>query len=253
MKSAKLTKETLSTHFHYGRFIYIVLGLLAFGLSDLIFTTTAYQTPGWRLVDIQLVGPYANVDVLNDVAARALKDGQAYETAQAVAAGTALPDQPYEAPLQEVRFTFLSFSADDYVGLDKLTAQLAAWEGDIYIVSKDQLQFLLDNQCAEPLDDYIARGILKPGDRDLSQVTFPAYADSGEPAGTTHVYALQADELNGLIGDGNTTFAFDVRGTYMVLTSFSENKDTSAVVMQSLIDQLTAPLPAWLSTPRPTS
>jgi len=153
----------------------------------------------------------------------------------------------YEPPLEEVTFFSIDYDTEnegDPYGVQKYMVTVAAQEGDIYFVNRKLMEQLVNEGVAIPLEGYIEAGILNPGDRDLSAVTFdaPSLEEDGAP-GSAHVYALQADTLYRLIEEE----IYDTRGTYMVITTFSANPDTAAVVMQSIIDQLETEKPEWLA------
>ncbi|NLG23973.1 MAG: hypothetical protein GX558_01350 [Clostridiales bacterium] len=256
MPNTKITKKALGVHLHYGKWVYIGLAVGLFMLGDLLFTTTAYRAPDERKVDIELVSGYSNPDALAELTAQLLLEGQAYETARdadayAAAAAAAEPGvthPPYEPPLQEVNVYALNLTggSDDVYGWQKFTVMIAANEGDIYFVDKAVLDYMVTGGVALPLDDYIASGLIDPGDRDLAAVTFDEPVDEDQPAtGVKHIYALQADPLYGLLGDGANVI-YDSRDKYMLITSYSGNPDTSAVVLNSMMQKLQTERPEWL-------
>ena len=247
MPNTKLTKAALSNHFHYGKFIYAALIIAAWMLTDLVYTATEYRPPNERKVVIEMVGAYSNVDKLVEVARIALEAGQRYETDVDRANGVDVDAKAYEPPLEEVSFFSIDYDTEnegDPYGVQKYMVTIAAQEGDIYFVNRKLMEQLVNEGVAIPLEGYIDAGILKPGGRDLSAVTFnaPSFEEGGAP-GSARVYALQADTLYRLIEEE----IYDTRGTYMVITTFSANPDTTAVVMQSIIDQLETEKPEWLA------
>ena len=245
MPNTKLTKSSLSNHFDYGKKVYIAIALVTWLLADLLFSTTEYRPPNERNVDIQLVGAYADTEGLVETAAVALEAGQAYERKQAEEAGIIGEGDAYDTPLQTVSFYSLMYdtaNTEDVYGVQKYMVTLAAQEGDIYIVNRVLLDDLVLQGVAVPLDPYIDAGILDPGDRDLSRVTFdePIENEGETPSGNRHIYALQADSLYRMLDEDIGYFTLD---KYMLITTFSKNQETSAAVMQSLIDQLTTEKP----------
>ena len=247
MPNTKLTKAALANHFHYGKFIYAALIIGVWMLTDLVYTATEYRPPNERKVDIQMVGAFSNVDKLGEVARIALEAGQRHETDIDRMNGVDVDGEGYEPPLEEVTFYSIDYDTEnegDPYGVQKYMVTVAAQEGDIYFVNRKLMEQLVNEGVAVPLDIYIEAGILKPGDRDLSAVTFNAPTfEEGSASGNAHVYALQADTLYRLIEDE----IYDTRGTFMLITTFSANPETAAVVMQSIIDQLETEKPEWLT------
>jgi hypothetical protein len=247
MPNTKLTRAALSNHFHYGKYIYAALILAAWMLTDLVYTATEYQSPNERKVDIQMVGAFSDVEKLGEVARTALEAGQRHEINIDRLNGVDVDGEEYEPPLEEVSFYSIDYDTEnkeDPYGVQKYMVTVAAQQGDIYFVNRVLMEQLVNEGVAIPLEGYIEAGILEPGDRDLDAVTFSApQSEEGGAPGDTHVYALRADTLYRLIDEG----IYDMRGTYMIITVFSANPETTAVVMQSIIDQLETEKPEWLN------
>lgn len=240
MPNTKLTKQRLINHFQYSKWPYILVIALSVMVADLLFTTTQYRAPNARRVDIELVSAYANIEAGVEAERIALEAGQAYELARDEAAGIDVSSEEYEIPLQEVHFYSLGYdpNGDDesaYYGSQKFMVTLAAQEGDIFILTRPLMEDLQSQGVLVDLTPFIESGILDPGDRDLSRVTYPEYVEEGEaPSGRECIYALQATSLTKLWD----TMTFDPVDKYMVIMSYSQNQDTAAAVMQSLIDQM---------------
>ena len=162
---------------------------------------------------------------------------------QAENAVTAVTAEDYECALQEVQFLTVEYddtssdSETSYYGYQKYMVTLAAQEGDIYILSRRQLIELVEQNAVVPLDGYIERGVIDPGDRDLGNVTFDEYDDDEQTTGERHVYALQASSLTGM----NDALSFNPEGKYMAIVRFSQNPDTAAAVMQEMIELFESP------------
>ena len=107
-------------------------------------------------------------------------------------------------------------------------------DGNGYAIScgLEQLIELIEQNAVVPLDGYIERGVIDPGDRDLGNVTFDEYDDDEQTTGERHVYALQASSLTGM----NDALSFNPEGKYMAIVRFSQNPDTAAAVMQEMIE-----------------
>lgn len=222
MPKTRLTKESLSNHFHYAKWIYVlIICLSAFGL-DLLFTVTEYHPPAERKVEIYLMGGLGDVEQLDGLAARALEYGKTIDPT-----------------LEEVTFLPLSYTGeDDIYGPQKLMVLLAAQEGHVYFVDRTYLEQFINMGVAQPLEGYIDQGLLDPGDRDLSNVTYeePAPDEDTPPSGATHVYALQAEPLQGLMQTEEPIYYPDDK--YIVVCSYVKNMDTTVQVLQFVMDEL---------------
>lgn len=232
MPNTKLTREKLKNHFDYSKMIYVLIAVLMGFTADLAYTTTEYRPPKDRKVEIQIVGEYSDPEVLSEVAAQALLDGQAFD-----------------ANLEAVEFFALTYSGleDDVYGAQKYMVMLGAQEGHIYILNRGLMEQLVLQGAAVPLDDYIASGVLNPGDADLSKLTYaePVEDENTPPTGVSHVYALPATGLGKVLDLG---VGYDIRDKYFVIMAFAPNPDTTAHVLGSLMDQLAGPLPEWMTT-----
>lgn len=227
MPKIRLTKASLSNHFHYAKWIYVlIICLSAFGL-DLLFTVTEYHPPAERKVEIYLMGGLGDVEQLDGLAARALEYGQTIDPT-----------------LEEVTFLPLSYTGeDDIYGPQKLMVLLAAQEGHVYFVDRNYLEQFVGMGVAQPLEDYIDQGLLDPGDRDLSSVTYeePSFDEDTPPSGETHVYALQAEPLQGLMQTEEPIYYPDDK--YIVVCSYVKNMDTTVQVLQFVMDELSTTAP----------
>lgn len=240
MPNTKLNKSMLRNHYQYSKMIYCILLLLGYFFGDILYTVTTYRAPNARRVDIELVGPYVTIE--EDVSALeliALEAGQAYELSRDQAAGVDTASEEYEIPLQEVSYLPLVYDPDGddaYYNYQKLTVTLAAQEGDIFIMSRSLTEQMVNEGLFVDLTPYIESGIIDPGDRDMSRVTYREFVEDGqEPTGNTCVYALQTDDMYGLYDE----FLYLPEDCCMGITAYSQNPDTAAAVMQSLIDQFT--------------
>jgi len=242
MPNTKLNKARLKNHYHYGKSIYICIIIVAIMLADVVFTVTTYRSPGNRSVDIELVGVYADVEKAEPYAQVALEAGQAYERARDEAAGIDVNAEDYEPALEQVQFLSLMYdmtSEDAYYDQQRYMVSLAANEGDIFIVERPMMNDLIKQGLAVDLTPYIESGMLTPGDRDLSRVTYPESVEDDQPAtGKECIYALQTDSMAGLWN----YLQYDFRDRYMVVMAYSDNIDTTVAVMQSMIEQFEVPL-----------
>ena len=140
-------------------------------------------------------------------------------------------------PLQEVGIYNINYSGtvsnnDDYYAGQKYMVMLAAQEGDIYIVTREMLESLVDECGIAPLDPFIESGLLSTEGVDLDDVTFDEapYNEGDEPSGNRYIYALPADSLVGLARN----YSYPVSGRYIVIMAYSQNQDTAAAVVREL-------------------
>ena len=239
MPNTKLTKDNLKNHLHYNKTAYLIILVVAIFVGDLLFSITTYRAPNARNVEVELVCGYADTEKLIPYEETALEAMKAYETERDRAAGIDVDAAGYQPQVYSVNFLLLGYDPNGeeaYYGAQKYMVTMAAQEGDIFIVERGLMEGLVHDGLAVDLTPYIESGVIDPGDRDLSRVTFNEYVDveAGEKqTGNTCVYALQAGEMTGLWDAAQ----FNPTDKYMVLMGYSENQDTAAAMMQWMIDE----------------
>lgn len=229
MPTAKPTWAQIKNHLHYGKWIYLLIALLSWFGYDLAYTMTEYRPPDNRKVDFQLVqAGSVDADRLGALAARALEAGRIHD-----------------ATLELVEFMGLPYAGDpetDVYGAQVFTVKLQAREGDLWVLPRATFEQLQPMGVFEPLDGYIACGMIRPNGADLKAFTLPAPSDEVDadgaplaPNGEPGVYALPASLLPALAQAG-----YRVEDACVALVGFSTNPDTAAAVLGWLIGQ---PLP----------
>ena len=226
MANKKLTWDAFKNHLHYGKWVYLVIALVAGFGFDLVYQMTSYRAPEERKTDFYLVqGGYVDVEALDGLAAYALKAGQAYDPT-----------------LEEVNFLDIAYSGDstqDYYGAQKYGVMLQANQGDVWIMPRVLFEQLYALGSLLPLDPYIESGLLDASALNLSDFTRPA--SSGEtdendellpPDGPIGVYALPVSAIGALEGAG-----FVLNDACIILMPYSSNPETSIAVLNSLIGQ----------------
>ncbi len=230
MPKTRIAKGDWKDFFAYNKWMYLLIAVLAWMGTDILFSSTEYRAPDEKQVAFQVVGQGVNVESrLAEVAQEALAAGQAFDET-----------------LEEVVFYSLEYDPDndsDGYGGQKYMVMLGVGEGDIWVVKRSLMRSLVSQGYALPLEGYIATGVIDPGDVDLESVTFheSEEAEDYDPD-ATHVYAIPTVNMNAML---EADINFNNLDAYMVLMVFSGNPDTSAVVMNDVIRQLTAPLPEW--------
>ena len=238
MPNTKMTRDRMKNHFQYGKMIYIAIIIVTVMLADILYTATVYKAPSDRRIDIYLVSHNSDITEAAPYEQVALEAAHAFERERDADNGIDVNSNSYKPQIEEVNFVSLIYdlySEDGAYSQERFMLTLSTHEGDIYMVSRDVLEYFVQEGLAADLTSYIESGVINPGDRNLLKVTYPEFVAKGKPAtGNMCIYALQIDTLSGLWDAFAFNYSLDM---YMVLMDYSENKDVSAVVMQSMIDQ----------------
>ena len=223
MPDTRITKERIKNHLHYGKWVYVLIALVAWFAMDLVYTMTEYRPDRYHRVDAQLVGNSLMQDeALEKVALNAV---------QAVA--------PQDPKLEEVNLYNIAYSGDaatDIYGAQKFTVMLAEGSSSIYCLNRSLLGDMVAQNAALPLDGYVESGLLP---RELA-LTLPEMDEDGQPTGNSHAYAIDISGLGGMLSDD---IGYDVRDKYAMIFASCVNPDTAAQVLRNIMDQLTGPAP----------
>ena len=240
MPNTKYSREYLKNHFFYSKRLYLTVILIAVVLAEVGFSMTRYQAPDERLVDIHLIGGYADVMEVDELTGKLLAAGQAYELERDRAAGVDVEADEYDIPLQQVEIYNINYTGDpnneeDYYAGQKYMVMLGAQEGDIYMVTYSQLVQLVEGGGLAPLDPFIESGLLPTEGMDLEKVTFdePTLFEDEEPTGNRYIYALPAEKLLGL----RKATGYGVSDKYITIMAYSDNQDTAAAIIRALFEQ----------------
>ena len=226
--NTKLTRQRWKDHFYYGKWIYIVLAIVAIFVTDLLYSTTEYRPPDERKVTVQFVSASATTgdDIEN--------------TTQQILSTLA----PVDETLEAVEFYVINFSGDesDYYGAQKFFVELAAGENDVYVANSAILNSIIAQGAALPLDPYIESGLITvPEGAELFQHREPVFDEEGNDLGTgeMRVYGFSTDPMVQMpyqVNMSNEGYAF-------IITSMSPNPETAALAMQELYALWSQPLP----------
>lgn len=228
MLNTKFTAESIKNHFHYKKWIYVLIIAAGYFATDLAYTMTEYRPSDEHKVDFQLVqGGIVNTDGMSEVAEEALSEVV-----------------KIDPTLEQVEFIQLAYSGnsqEDIYGVQKYVVMLAANEGDVWILSETLLTDLYLEGAVLPLDGYIESGVLNVSEAETDK--FRLFAPTGETdendayivptEGEKHVYACPASLMPGL-----KLYGFDPEGKCAVIMKYSKNPETSARVLDSVIKQL---------------
>ena len=110
-----LNARTLKQHLAYGWWKYLLVALLAFGLVDVLYTMTAYRSPAEKKVEFYVCGAM---------------DQEKLSAYMDQVRAAEMEDMEVMAPLQ--------LMSDDYYGPMQLMTYMAAGEGDVYLLPRDE-------------------------------------------------------------------------------------------------------------------
>ena len=168
--NTKLTRQRWKDHMYYGKWIYIVLAIVAVFVTDLLYSTTEYRPPDERKVTVQFVSSSASMA----------------ETVEQTTEQILSAVLPMDETLERVEFFALNFSGDDsdYYGAQKFFVELAAGENDVYVGSRAVLNSIIDQGAAIPLDEYIDSGLITvPEGAQLYERREPVFDEQGQRTG----------------------------------------------------------------------
>ena len=226
-------KRDIKNHFQYRVWVYLLIAVAGWFAADLLYTVTTYHPPSERKVDFVLVqGGFLDTEALSaSLSAPALVQGQAYDQT-----------------LEEVEFYSISYSGDstaDVYGAQVFLVRIAAQEGDIWILPQTLFTQLHVQGALMPLDDFVEQGLLHTQGLDLSRCILKAPSEQTSedgaplpPDGEEHLYALPVSGLKGLEEIG-----YQTQDAYAVMMGYSANPQTSAAVLDWVMEHLKEGLP----------
>lgn len=201
--------DTLKHHFTYSWWKYLIVFLTGIFLVNLIFTVTAPRIPEEKKVEFYIYG-LANDEGLNTY----LEHVRVNE----------MPD------MESISYT--SFYQDETYGPMQLMTHMAAREGDVYLLRRDDFLSYASAGTFMPLEDdeelmafFNEAGIdLRRGWRTLSE------------SDETHLYGIPADVLPGL------NYLCYADNGYLSVLSFGGNDENTLKFLRILCrDMITAP------------
>lgn len=217
----------LKNHIAYNGWKYALLVVFSVLSWSLIFTITEYRSPPELTVEAYFMSEY-------------LPDDQLAVILEEV--------KPYLPDMETVNILSPVMAGDEYSLQQYLMVKLGAGEGDVFVVDEALFRQIANQGGAQPLDELILDGLIKPGDIDLSSSTFAIYEIDNDgnavvdPSVPEHIYGLPMGTLYGFI----TENSYDIRGKYGIIMAYSRNQDNAAKMLQAFIDEKSAPRPDWL-------
>ena len=166
-----LTKKNLRHHFAYSWWKYLLIALISFGLVDLLYAVTAYRPPKNKTIGFYIYG-YMDEAGLNGYLAQIQE--------------TELPD------MEQVGSLLLTNDAT--YGPMQLMTYLAAGEGDVYLLPREQFLNNASGGALVPLENDAGLMSLFDAAGISLQSGWRRDADTGE----NHLFGIPADKLPGL-------------------------------------------------------
>ena len=209
MPNTKLTKEKLANHFHYSKWIYILVTAAIVGLASVIFTMTRSQIANEQSVEIAFVGSFVDIEPI------AADEKKLLEQAQS-----------FDASLEQVKFMPILYDGSEGMteeavyGAQQYMVQTTAGSNDIFILPLSMAEELILQDTCLPFDtlemyeQFIA---LYP---DVTRYEYPQPTEASVIAyrngeayefaedAPRHVYALDVSCMTGL----NSRGIFDAAG-----------------------------------------
>ena len=204
-----VSSETLKQHFTYSWWKYLLVALLAFGLVDLLYTMTAYRTPNDKKIEFYVYG-MVNTEKLS-----------------------AYMEQVRETEMADMEeMTPLMLLDDNNYGPMQLTTYLAAGEGDVFLLPRDQFITTAANSGLLALeeDEELMAFFTKAG------VSLQSGWRKNTDTGETHLYGIPQNKLPGL-----ESYAYAKDG-FLCVVSLSGNEENARKFLRILCrDMISAP------------
>lgn len=205
-----VNRQTIRQHFTYGWWKYLLLVVLAVFATDLIYTMTAYRPPEEKKVQFYVYG-LANEDALNAYMAKI---------------------QAEQMPDMEVMDCH-SFMEDSTYGAMQLTTYMAAGEGDIYLLSREQFIGSAASGAFLPLEnDPELMAIF-----DEAGISLQNGWRRDTTTGETHLFGIPQSKLPGL----TASYAYAQDGYLCVLYANRNDENVLKFLRIMCRDMLTAP------------
>lgn len=212
---------TLKHHFTYNWWKYALVLLAGTFLVNLIFTVTTPQIPEDKRVDLYVIG-YANQEKLNawleDIRQKEMPD------METITSAVSYPDQTYGAMI--------------------LTTYIAAQEGDLYLLSRDDfLSYAAAGAFAPLEEDQELMAIFNEAGLDLRR-GWRTLSESGE----THLFGIPLDMLPGL-----STLCY-VENGFLAVTMYNGNMENVMKLCRIICSEMiTAPEATETETEAPVT
>ena len=215
MADNRITKKTIRHHWSYNWWKYLLLVLLCAGVVDVAFTVTAYRPPEDKKIEVYILNGYCDTSAM-----QAELEPLFFE---------AHPDQ------EELTILNINLTSDDMYAAMQFSTYAAAQQGDVCLMPLSEVVKLTEDGAEYAFMDltpYIESGVIDVQDIDLTAGTMKS--STGEEG----IYAIPADTLYGLLAYGN-----DPAGSLLCIMDYNGNDETSASVLNMLIERYRTPKP----------
>lgn len=204
-----ITSRNLKQHFTYNWWKYLLIAAVAFGLVDLLYAVTAYRPPRDKTVGFYVYG-YMNETGLTEYMS-GVREAE-------------MPDMEEMLPRLMIE--------DEAYGPMQLMTYLAAGEGDVYLLPREQFISYATGGSLLPLEneeDLIALF-------DAAGITLQSGWRKETETGENHLYGIPQNKLPGL-----TQYAYAKDG-YLCVVLTSTNQENALKFLKILCrDMITAP------------
>lgn len=222
---AKLTWAEVRHHLQYYAWLYALLIVLAFGLTNLIYAQTAYRPPQDKRIDVYIQASGADQDAVNAFLEPVWKQ--------------AVPEQE----LVNAVVLMSGGGENDYYANMQLVTYIAAAEGDIYMLTSGDFKRFAAQGAFVPLEDYIQQGLIDPEGIDLApgQVRLVETNEQGEPvvSGEALQFGIPAKELYAFATD----LLIDNRDLVLAVAANSGNEEATITFLNALLQRAKALMP----------
>lgn len=220
MAENRITKKLIKHHWSYNWWKYLLLVFLCAAGVDVVFTMTAYRPPEEKKMEIYVLNGYCDT-----AAMQAELEPLFFE---------AHPEQ------EELTILNINLTGGDMYAAMQFSTYAAAQQGDVCLLPRSEVQKLAAEGAENAFMDlapYIESGAIDVQDIDL----IGGRMKNSE--GKESIYAIPADSLYGLLAFGN-----DPADGMLCVMGYNGNEETSAAVVNMLIERYRAPKPEGYET-----
>ena len=210
-----LSKDRLKDHLTYSGWKYLVMAVIVLFTWSMVYMQTEYRPPEEKRIDLYIKSATTNSEIVD-----AFLQPIWHE---------AVPDM-------ELVDSVMLVAGDDSSAVMQLSVYIAAGEGDIYILPKEDFKSYATAGAFIPLDAYVADGTIDAEGLDLSGGYVQRqldYDDNGfmiyEDAQT--LLGIPMDQLYGYVNG----MQLDNRGMVMAVTINSRNEENVIKFMNAFI------------------
>lgn len=213
-----LTSKSLKHHLAYSWWKYLLIALLAFGLVDLLYSVTTYRPPRDKTLGFFVYG-HMDEQGLNEWMENIRE--------------TEMPD------LEEMRAQLLI--EDDTYGPMQLMTYLAAGEGDVYLLPREEFLSYAANGSLVALENDAELMALF----DAAGVSLQSGWRRETETGETHLYGIPQARLPGL-----SRYAWAQDGFVCVIITNGNNENAAKFLRILCRENITVPEPAEQPDPQ---